>query len=86
MESILTVSDTQKVQNEHFEYIPQQFVSNASRALPYILNNAKAILLSKHASQNLEIYRSMYIMPNNKSKEYKTKTILRLYSDRLCPM
>ena len=57
--------------------IPEKFESNILNmyhnsllamhqgALPYIFNNEKAILLSKYASQNSKIYRSMYTMPKN---------------------
>ena len=54
-----------EIRVKHLKHVSQQSISYASRPVQNISDDKKAILFSKHASQNTEIYRSMYPMSKN---------------------
>ena len=65
MDSLRITGNTREIRIKHTKHVSQQSTSYASRPIQNIPDDEKAILFSKHASQNTEIYRSLYPMSKN---------------------
>ena len=67
MDPLFTFGNPGKIQGKHIKHVPQQSLSYAPRAVLYIPNNEKTILLSQYATKNTKVYRSVYPMSTNKT-------------------
>ena len=67
MDPLFTFGNPRKIRGKHIKHVPQQSLSYASRAVLYIPNNEKTILLSQYATKNTKVYQSVYPMSTDKT-------------------